>query len=47
MILLMLNGAFYCAEVIRLKWTDIINGCIVTHIRMRTLTTRPGCLTSR
>jgi integrase len=31
MVLLMLNGAFYCAEVIRLKWTDIIKGCIVTH----------------
>jgi len=31
MILLMLNGAFYLGEVIRLEWDDIKNGCIVTH----------------
>jgi integrase len=35
MILLMLNGAFYIQEVIRLKWDDINNGCIVTHRQKR------------
>lgn len=31
MILLMLNGGFYLSEVVRLKWTDIKDGCIITH----------------
>ena len=31
MILLMLNGAFYVQEVIRLKWSEIKDNCIVTH----------------
>jgi integrase len=31
MILLMLNGAFYLSEVIRLQWEDITDGCIITH----------------
>lgn len=31
MILLMLNGTYYCAEVVRLKWAEIKDGCIVTH----------------
>jgi integrase len=33
MVLLMLNGAFYIQEVIRLEWNDIKDGCIVTHRR--------------
>ena len=31
MLLLMLNGAYYCAEVVRLKWYMIKDGCIVSH----------------
>jgi integrase len=31
MLLLMLNGGYYCAEVVRLKWDLIRDGCIVTH----------------
>jgi integrase len=31
MILLMLNGALYLQEVIRLQWDDIRDGCLVTH----------------
>lgn len=31
MLLLMLNGAYYCAEVVRLKWSILKDGCIVTH----------------
>jgi integrase len=32
MILMMLNAAMYCQEVIRLKWSDIRDdGCLVTH----------------
>jgi integrase len=35
MVLLMLNGAFYIQEVIRLEWDDIKDGCIVTHRKKR------------
>ncbi len=35
MVLLMLNGAFYIQEAIRLQWDDIKNGCIVTHRQKR------------
>lgn len=31
MVLLMLNAAMYCQEVIRLRWSDIRDGCLVTH----------------
>jgi len=31
MILLMLNAALYLQEVIRIKWTEIKDGCLVTH----------------
>ena len=31
MLLLMLNGAYDCAEVVRLKWSMLKDGCIVTH----------------
>jgi integrase len=31
MILLMLNCAMYAAEVVRLRWDDVRNGCLVTH----------------
>jgi len=31
LLMLMLNGAFYMQEVIRLNWSDIKDGCIVTH----------------
>jgi len=31
MLLLMLNGAYYCAEVVRLKWSMVKDGCIITH----------------
>jgi integrase len=31
MLLLMLNGAYYLQEVVRLKWSDINNGAIVNH----------------
>jgi integrase len=31
MLLLMLNGAYYCAEVVRLCWSMIQDGCIITH----------------
>jgi integrase len=31
MLLLMLNCAMYLAEVIRLEWSEIKNGCIITH----------------
>jgi integrase len=31
MILLMLNCAMYAAEVVRLRWEDLRNGCLVTH----------------
>jgi integrase len=31
MLLLMLNGAFYIQDVIRLRWDAIKDGCIVTH----------------
>ncbi len=31
MLLLMLNGGYYCGEVVRLKWSLIKDGCIVTH----------------
>ena len=31
MVLLMLNGAFYLSEVIRLKWDDVRDGCIIAH----------------
>jgi integrase len=33
MILLMLNGAFYIQEVVRLQWDDIDGGCLVTNRR--------------
>jgi integrase len=31
MVLLMLNGAFYLQEVVRLKWSEIKDGAIITH----------------
>ncbi len=31
MVLLMLNCAMYLQEVIKLQWSDIHNGCLVTH----------------
>ena len=31
MILLMLNTAMYVAEVVRLRWKDLRDGCLVTH----------------
>lgn len=31
MILLMLNCAMYAAEVVRLRWEDIRDGCLITH----------------
>lgn len=31
MVLVMLNCAMYAAEVIRLRWEDIRDGCLVTH----------------
>ena len=33
MVLMMLNCAMYAAEVIRLRWEDIRDGCLVTHRR--------------
>jgi hypothetical protein len=31
MVLLMLNAAMYVAEVVRLRWDDIRDGCLITH----------------